>query len=124
MCGLSITLAFVDSNLHISHHKNYYLAMALSNKFCKWDSTMDFYTNKQGNMLTKGDVIFCKKQPFVVTEEGYTDYYGSGAMDNIFQAPDSKCMTLQEKVKGKKLERSRSFIGMMFLSLMGNHKTT
>ena len=48
--------------------------MALSNKFCKWDSTMDLYTDKQGNILTKGDVIFCKKQPFVVTEGGYIDW--------------------------------------------------
>ena len=43
--------------------------------------------DKQGNTLTKGDVIFCQKQPFVVTEEGYIDYYRSGVMDHIFQAP-------------------------------------
>ena len=47
---------------------------------------MDLYTNEQGNILTKGDVIFYKKQLFVITEEGYIDHYTSGAMDNIFQA--------------------------------------
>ena len=31
-------------------------------------------------------------------------------------------LTLQEKVKSQKLERSRSFLGRMLLSLMGNHK--
>ena len=74
---------------------------ALSTKSCKRDSTLDLYTNEQGNMFTKVDVIFCKKQPFVVTEEGYIDYYSSGAMDNIFQAPDSEFVTLQEKVNIK-----------------------
>ena len=71
---------------------------------------------KQGNILIKGDVIFCQKQSFVVTEEGYIDYYSSGVMD-IFQVPDSEFMTLQEKVKCHKSEKSRSFIGRMFLSL-------
>ena len=69
---------------------------------------MDLYTNKQGNIVIKGDVIFCKKQSFVVTEEGYIDYYSSGAMDNIFQALDSKFMTLQDEVKSQKSERSRN----------------
>ena len=41
--------------------------MALSPKYCKWDTAMDLYTDVQGNILTKGDVIFCKKQPFVIT---------------------------------------------------------
>ena len=81
MCGLSITIAFLDSKPHTSHCKNCHLAMALSNNFCKQDSTMDLYTDEQGNKLTKGDIIFCKKQPFVVTEEGYIDYYSSGAME-------------------------------------------
>ena len=83
---------------------------------------MDLYTYEQGKILTKGDVIFCKKQPFVVTEEGYIDYYSSGAMDNIFQAPDSKFVTLQEKEKSQKLEKSRSLIDRMFLSLTGNNQ--
>ena len=83
---------------------------------------MDLYTNEQGNILTKVDVIFCKKQLFVVTEEGYIDHYTSWAMDNIFQAPDSKFETLQEKVKNQKSEQSRSFTGRMFLLLTGNNK--
>ena len=87
-CGLSITLAFLDSKPHTLDHKNQ-VAMALSTKYCKRDSTLDLYTDEQGNICTKGDVIFCKKQPFVVTEEDYIDHYSSGAMDNIFQAPDS-----------------------------------
>ena len=62
--------------------------MALSTKYCKRDSTTDLYMDEQGNILTKGDVIFCQKQPFVVTGEGYIDYYSSGVMDNIFQTPD------------------------------------
>ena len=57
----------------------------------------------------------------MLTEEGYNDYYSSGAMDNIFHAPDSEFATLQEKVKSQKSER-RSFIGRVLLSLMGNNK--
>ena len=59
--------------------------MGLSTKSCKRESTVDLYTDEQGNILTKGDIIICKKQTFVVTEEGYIDYYSSGAMDNTFQ---------------------------------------
>ena len=84
---------------------------------------MDLHTNEQGNILTKGDIFFCKKQPFIIMEEGYIDHYTSGAMDNIFQAPDSELETLQEEVKKQKSERSRSFIGKMLLLLTGNNKT-
>ena len=55
-------------------------------------------------------------------EEGYIDHYTSGAMDNIFQAPDSEYNTLEEMFKIQRSERSRSFIGRMFLSLTGNNK--
>ena len=65
---------------------------------------MNLYTDEQGNILTRGDVIFCKKQPFVVTEEGYIDHYSSRTMDNIFQALDSEFEALPEKVKIQKLE--------------------
>ena len=51
---------------------------------------MDLCTDEQGTILTKGDIIFCKKPPFVITEEGYIEHYTSEAMDNIFQAPSSK----------------------------------
>ena len=91
--------------------------MALSTKSCKRDSTIDLYTDEEGDILTKGDVIICKKQAFVVTGGGYIDYYSSGAIDNIFQAPDSKFVTLQEKAKSQTLEGSRSFIGWILLSL-------
>ena len=96
--------------------------MALSTEYCKRDSTTDLYMDKQGNILTKGDVIFCQKQPFVVTEEGYIDYYSSGVMDNIFIAPDSGFLALQEKVKYHKSQKSRSLIGRMILSFTGNTK--
>ena len=66
------------------------------------DSTMDLYTDEQSNILTKGDIIICKKQPFVIPEEGYIDHYSSGAVDDIFQAPDSEFKTLQEKIENKK----------------------
>ena len=69
---------------------------------------MDLYTNKQGNILTKGDMIICKKLLSVVTEEGFINYYKSGVMDNIFQAPDSEFMTLQEKVNVKNQRKVRA----------------
>ena len=72
----------------------------------------------------KGDVIFCKKHPFIMTEDGCIDHYTTGAMDNIFQAPDSEFEVLQEKVKSQKSERNRSFIGKMLLSLSGNCRTS
>ena len=40
-----------------------------------------------------------------MTEEGYIDHYTSGAIDSIFQAPDSEFDTLQEKVKKNKNQR-------------------
>ena len=76
--------------------------MVFSTKYYKRHSTTDLYIDEPGNILTKGGIIFCKKQPFVITEEGYTDCYSSGAMDYISQAPDSKFETLQDKVKNLK----------------------
>ena len=64
----------------------------------------DLYTDEHGNILTKGDIIFCKKHPFIITEDGYIDHYTSGAMDNIFQAPDLEFKVLQDKVKNQKSE--------------------
>ena len=61
------------------------IVMASSTKYCIRDPTNDFYTDEHGNILTKGDVIFCKKHPFIITEDGYTDHYTSGAMNNTFQ---------------------------------------
>ena len=78
--------------------------MALSTKYYIRDSTMDLYTNEQGKILTKGGIIFCKKHPFIITDKGYIDHYTLGAMDNIFQAPDSKFKVFQEKVKSQKSE--------------------
>ena len=78
--------------------------MALSNKYCFRDSTTDLYTDKHGNIFMKGDIIFCKKHPFIITEDGYINNYTSGAMDNIFQAPDSEFKVPQEKVKNQKSE--------------------
>ena len=60
---------------------------------------MDLYTNEQSNILTKGDIIFHKKQLFAITEEGYIDHYSSGAIDDIFQAPDSKFLDTPRKDK-------------------------
>ena len=97
--------------------------MSMSTKYCKRDSTTNLYTDEQRNMLTKGDVIFCENHLFIIMEEGYIDHYTSGAMDNVFQAPDSEFDMLQEKVKNQKSERNRSFIGRMLLSLTGNIKT-
>ena len=97
--------------------------MAMSTKYCKRDSTTDLYTNEQGDILTKEDIIFRKKHQFIIMDEGYIDHYTSGAMDNIFQAPDSEFKTLQEKVKNQKSERRRSFIARLLRSLTGNNKT-
>ena len=71
--------------------------MALSAKYCKRYSIMDLYTDEQGKILTKRDVIFYKNCLFIIMEEDYIDHYTSGAMDNIFQAPDSKFKTLKER---------------------------
>ena len=70
----------------------------------------------------KGDVIFCKKHPFIITEDGYINDYTTGGMDNIFQVPDSEFEVLQENVKSQKSERKRRFIGRILLSLTGNCK--
>ena len=89
--------------------------MASSIRYCISDITADLNTDKDGNVLTKGDVVFCKKHPFIITKDGYIDHYTTGAMDNIFQAPASEFEVPQEKVKSQKLERNRSFIGKMLL---------
>ena len=72
----------------------------------------------------KGDVIFCKKHPFIITEDGYIGHDTTGAKENIFQAPDSEFEVLQDKVNTQKSERNRSFIWQNASSLTGNCKTS
>ena len=72
-CGRSVIVASLNSKPHISpckkKKKKNQLAMALSTKYCKRDSITDLYTDEQGNILTKGDVTFCKKQTFVISAQ-------------------------------------------------------
>ena len=80
--------------------------MALLTKYRKRDCTMVLDTDEQGNILTKGDIMFCKKHPFVITEEDYIEHYTSGAMDNIFLAPDSEFKALQDTSRKGKNQKS------------------
>ena len=77
--------------------------MASSKRYCSRDSTTDLYTDKHGSILTKVDVIFCKKHPFIITEDGYINHYTTGAMDNIFQAPDSRVCSASGEGKKPKI---------------------
>ena len=51
------------------------IVMASSTRYCIRDTTTNLYTDEDGNVLMKGDVIFCKKHPFIITEDGYIDNY-------------------------------------------------
>ena len=113
-----------QQSVQIKKKKKNKLAMAMSTRYCGGDSAADLCTDEQGSILEEGDMVFCGRHPFVVTEEVCIDHRTSGAVDGIFQAPDSEFETLQEKVKKKqKSERSRSFVGRMLLSLIGSNKT-
>ena len=83
--------------------------MTSSRRYCIRDITTDLYTDEDGNVLMKRDVIFCKKHPFIITKDGYINHYTTEVMDNIFQAPDSEFEVIQEKVKSQKLERNSFF---------------
>ena len=116
-----IIFSKADHPDHIIQHTRIIL-MASSKRYRIRNTTTDLYTGKDGNVLMKEDVIFCKRHHFIITEDGYIDHYTTGAMDNIFHVPDSEFEVLQEKVKSQTLERNRSFIGKMLLSLTGNCK--
>ena len=62
----------------------------------------------------KGDVIFCKKHPFIITKDGYIDHYTTGVMDNIFQAPDSELEVLQETVKSQNWKEVEALFAKCF----------
>ena len=81
------------------------IVMASSTWYWIRDTTTDLYTDKDGNILAKRDVIFYKKHPFIITKDGYIDHYTTGALDNIFQAPDSEFEVLQEKIKKPKIRK-------------------
>ena len=58
--------------------------------FCQLNTAKEIlqWISKLMNKVTslqRGDVIFCKKQLFVITEEGYIDHYTSGAMVTYFK---------------------------------------
>ena len=113
-----IIILKANHTVHIIQH-TWIIVMASATRYCIRDTTTNLYTDDYGNILTKGDVIFCKKQPFIITKDGYIDHYTTVVIHNIFQAPDSEFEVLHEKVKSQKSERNGSFIGKMLLSLTG-----
>ena len=100
--ALALLLSFWKANCTDCIEQDIRIAMALSSKYCIRDSTTDLYTDKHGDIQTKGVIIFCKKHPFIITENGYINQYIYGAMDNIFQGLDSEFEVLQDKVKKNK----------------------
>ena len=80
--------------------------------------------NAAGNRMPAKSVIFCKKRPFVITEDGDINLFAGGEMDVIYQAADEGFNFLENQVRDLKAERNQSIITSTFRTLTGTrHKT-
>ena len=71
---------------------------------------MDLYTNEQGNILTKGDTISCKKQSFVITVEGYIDTTFLELWITYFK-PQIPSLRHSKKMKKSKIREKKKLYG-------------
>ena len=75
----------------------------------------NFYVNTDGAALPAGAVIFCKKKPFIVTEELCINEFLGGEIDVVYQAKDEEFSYLETQVQEQKQKNrevcSQTFIG-------------
>ena len=55
---------------------------------CYIEQCSDLIVDTAGNRIPAKSVIFCKKRPFIITEDGDIDLFVGGEMDVIYQATD------------------------------------
>ena len=73
------------------------------------------------NKLPAGSVIMCKLTPFVITEDGDSNYVGGGKMEMVYWADNEYYGFLNQQAKELHIERSQGFITSMFRG--SRHKT-
>ena len=90
-----------------------------SNCQCFHDESDDVYKDKNGKILTAGDVILCKGCPFIVMADGSIDCYTMGKMDCIYYTADEELGALEERVDKLQAERSAGLVTRLWQTVSG-----
>ena len=85
---------------------------------------IDFYVDTGGAALPAAAVIICKKKPFIVTEELYTDEFLCGEIDVMHQAKDEEFSYLETQVQEQKAEKQGGLFTNFYRTVMGNCRKT
>ena len=75
-----------------------------------------------GNRIPAKSVIFCKKWPFIITEDGNIDLFAGG--DGCHQATDEDFNFLENKARYLNAERNQSILTSIFITLTGTRCKT
>ena len=87
---------------------------------CFCDESENVYKDKNGKILTVGDVILCKGCLFIVLEDGSIDRYTTGKMDHIYYTLDEELSSLEERVGELQAERSTGLVTRLWQTVSGN----
>ena len=55
---------------------------------CFIEQGSDLIVDSAGTKIPRKSIIFCKKSPFIITEDGDIDKFSGEEMDVIYQASD------------------------------------
>ena len=91
---------------------------------CFIEQGLDLIVDSAGNKISAKSAIFCKKRPFIITEEGHIHKFLRPEMDVIYQASDEDFNFSKTQVRKLNAERNESVSTSIFRTITGTrHKT-
>ena len=91
---------------------------------CVCDAAANVLKDKNGRMLTSGDMILCRGCLFIVMVDGSIDCYTTGKMDCMYYTTDEELGALGGRVKELKAERSAVLVTRLWQTVSGNWRQT
>ena len=91
-----------------------------NNHQCFCDAAANIFKDKNGRILTSGDVIMCRGCLFMVMADNSIDCYTTGKMDHIYYTADEELGALKGRVNDLQAERSAGLVTRLWQTVSGN----
>ena len=91
---------------------------------CFIEEGSDLIVDAAGNRIPAKSVIFCKKRPFIITEDGDIDKFAGEEMDVFYQVADKDFNFYEAQIRELDAERNQSVITSIFRTLTGTRCKT
>ena len=91
---------------------------------CFCDAAANVFKDKNGKILTSGDVILCRGCSFIVMADGSIDCYTTDKMDCIYYTADKELGALEGRVNELQAERGAGLVTRLWQTVLGNRRRT